>query len=410
MWKTAKWSIFALAVTLVIVLSGVVGHTLGSGDSGTAPISGSQEFGILDEIYSILQEDFVDPQIDPEQLKRGAINGIIESLGDAHTVYIDPETIALGVDVISGTFQGIGATVDQDPVTRDIVIITPFRDSPAERAGIRPGDVIKAVDDESTEGWTVAQAVQRIRGPDGTPVTLTVQHNDGQLEEIEIVRATIVIPTVFSNVGDDPDLQINDADGNPVQDIAYIEVQQFTEQTVRDLAGELLRVQEGGYEALILDLRRNPGGSLNATVAVADMFLGSGVILMEVDRHGRETSYDANPGGEALDIQVAVLMGPGSASGSEVLAGALRDNERAILIGETTFGKGSINQLRELSDGGAIYVTTARWLTPSGEQIEGVGIAPDIEVASDEEELLTGSGPQLFTAINYLRENFTRAR
>ena len=416
-WKTIKWATLALAVALVIVLAGVVGHTLGQGEGGQVTITQpapsrptGQDFGVLEEIYRILREDFVNPaMVDPERLRAGAINGLLQALGDPHTVYIDPQSYSLGIDIISGTFQGIGAQVEQDPVTRQIVIVTPFRNSPAEKAGIRAGDVLRAVDGESTEGWSVVQAVQRIRGPEGSEVTLTIRHRDGAEEDITIVRATIVVPTVFTNVGDRPDLELNDAEGRPVSDIAYIEIQQITEQTVRDLAGVLRRAEDDGYKALILDVRRNPGGGLDATIRLADMFLDEGLILTQVDREGRETAYEARSGGEALSIPLAVLMGQGSASGAEVLAGALRDHQRAKLIGETTFGKGSVNQLRPLSDGGALYVTTARWLTPNGDQIEGVGLAPDIEVKLTEDDLALQRDSQLFAAIDYLRQNFLRS-
>lgn len=405
MWKSAKWGLMGLAVALAIVLSGVVGHTLG-GDGGapsaTIPREGT-DFGILNEIYRILQEDFVDPQtVDADVLRAGAINGILQALGDPHTVYIDPESYALGIDIISGTFEGIGAQVEQDPVTGAIVIVTPFRDSPADQAGVRAGDVVRAVDGESTEGWSVTEAVKRIRGRDGTQVTLTIEHSDGEVEDLVITRGTIVIPTVFA-----PEIQ--DAAGNPVTELAYIELQQFTEQTVVDLRDELRRIESAGYSGLILDLRRNPGGGLDSTVEIADMFLDSGVVLTQVDREGRQTVFDAKAGGEATEIPVVILVGPGSASGSEVVAGALRDNHRAVLIGEKTFGKGSVNHLRELSDGGALYVTIARWLTPSGELIEGVGLLPDVEVTFTPEDLDARRDVQLFAAIDYLRQNVTQA-
>lgn len=412
MWKGLKWGVLGLVLALVIVLSGVVGHTLGQDGGGggaapepeaQAPSTTSQDFGILDEIYQILQEEFVNPeQVNPDLLRLGAINGIIQALGDPHTIYIDPETYALGVDIISGTFQGIGAQVEQDPVTKDIVIVTPFRGSPAEQAGIRPGDILLAVDGVSTEGWSVSQAVREIRGPEGTPVTLRVQHRDGTVEDVTIVRATITIPTVFVR-------ELTDAAGNPVPDIAYIEIQQFTDETVPALSQELRNIQERGQRALILDLRLNPGGALSATVEVADMFLNEGIIITEVDRNGNETAFRAEAGGEATDIPMVVLVGPGSASGAEVVAGALRDNQRATLIGETTFGKGAVNRLRPLSDGGALYVTIARWLTPNGEQIEGVGLAPDIAVPLTEEAIEAQRDDQLFAAIDYLRENFLQA-
>ena len=405
MWKSAKWGLMGLAVALAIVLAGVVGHTLGE-DGGTPTATIPREdtdFGILNEIYRILQEDFVEPQnVDANVLRAGAINGVLQALGDPHTVYIDPESYALGIDIISGTFEGIGAQVEQDPVTGAIVIVTPFRDSPADKAGVRAGDLVRAVDGESTEGWTVTEAVKRIRGRDGTQVTLTIEHSDGQVEDLVITRGTIVIPTVFA-------AEVQDAAGNAVTDLAYIELQQFTEQTVVDLRDELRRIESGGYRGLILDLRRNPGGGLDATVQVADMFLDRGVVLTQVDREGRETVFEAKVGGEATEIPVVLLVGPGSASGSEVLAGALRDHDRAVLIGEKTFGKGSVNHLRELSDGGALYVTIARWLTPSGELIEGVGLLPDVEVTFSPEDLEARRDVQLFAAIDYLRQNVTQA-
>ena len=397
----------ALAVVLAIALSGVVGYTLGdSGDGGgttTVQITDEIGFGILEEIYAILQEDFVNPDaLDPELLKLGAINGILQALGDPHTVYIDPESYELGVDVISGTFQGIGAQVEQDPVTGEIVIVTPFRDSPAENAGVRAGDIVRTVDGESTDGWTVAQAVRRIRGPEGTEVALGIEHSDGSTEDVSITRGTIVIPTVFTP-------PIEDEAGNLVSDLAYIELQQFTDQAVTDLGEELERIVEEGYGGVILDLRRNPGGGLDATIRTADMFLDDGVILIEVNREGKETVTNAKPGGPATEIPVVLLVGPGSASGSEVLACALRDNGRATLVGEQTFGKGSVNHLRELSDNGALYVTIARWECPNGEQIEAVGIEPDVEIVSTSEDIEASRDVQLFAAIAYMRENLTRA-
>jgi carboxyl-terminal processing protease len=404
MWKALKWSAISLAVALAIVLAGVVGHTLGENGGGGSSVSTTgSEFGILDEIVNILQEDFVDPNaVDPEILKAGAINGILQALGDPHTVYIDPQSYALGVDVISGTFEGIGAQVEQDPTSGDIVIVTPFRDSPADQAGIRAGDIIRTVDGQSTEGWSVAQAVRLIRGPEGSDVVLGIEHSDGTSEDVTITRKTITIPTVFKK-------DIEDATGATVTDLAYIELQQFTDQAVRDLRDELQRVIDAGYKGVILDLRRNPGGSLEATIAVADMFLDDGIILTQVDRDGNETVSRAEPGGVATKIPLVVLVGPGSASGSEVVSCALRDNDRATLIGETTFGKGSVNHLRELSDNGALYVTIARWECPNGEQIEGVGIQPDKEVALTDADIDANRDVQLFAAIDYLRENLTQA-
>ena len=395
------------AVALAIALSGVVGHTIGEdgGSGGRTDVTFTDDsgFGILEEIYAILQEDFVNPDaLDPELLKLGAINGILRALGDPHTVYIDPESYALGIDVISGTFEGIGAQVEQDPVTGDIVIVTPFRDTPAEKAGLRPGDIVRSVDGESTDGWTVAQAVTRIRGEEGTEVVLGIERPGGTMEEVTITRGTIEIPTVFTR-------EIEDAAGDPVTEFAYIELQGFTEPAVRELRDELQEIVDKGYSGIILDLRRNPGGGLETTIQVTDMFLDDGIILREVSREGAETITEAEPGGAATEIPMVLLVGPGSASGAEVLACALRDNDRATLVGQTTFGKGSINHFRELSDEGGLYVSIARWQCPSGEQIEAVGVAPDVEVVFSEEDIQADRDVQLFAAIDYMRENLIRA-
>ena len=405
--KALRWILLGLFVVLLSVMSGVVGFVVGGGGEDGGGVGGvglfgssgdEADFGILDEIYDVLRQDFVDPDsLDPEILRQGAIDGILASLGDSHTIYIDPHSFALGVDVISGQFEGIGARVEQDSATREIIIVAPFRDSPAEKVGVRTGDVVLAVDGESTAGWTLSQAVRRIRGPAGTDVVLSIRHPNGDEEDITITRATINIPTVFTR-------EIEDANGNVISDLAYVELEQITEKTVPDLAPVLQDILDKGYRGLILDLRRNPGGSLNATVEVADLFLEEGVILTQVDREGNETVFEADAGDLAESLPVVILVGRGSASGAEVIAGALRDNQRAVLIGETTFGKGAVNHLRDLSDGGALYVTIARWLTPSGEQIEGIGLAPDIEVVPTEEDIEERRDVQLFRAVEYLRQ------
>ena len=414
MWKAVKWSLAGSVFAIVIALSGVVGYTIAGDDGGGGATVIDRRagddggYGILNEIQDVLEEDFVIPDaVDPENLQYGAIQGVIEALNDPHTVYITPEEYQSGIDIISGSFEGIGANVDQDRTTGEIVIVAPFRDSPAEKAGVLPGDVILEVDGESTEGWTVGDAVERIRGPQGTVVTVVVRHQDRSTEEIAITRGTIVIPTVFSH-------DVTDAEGNTVPDLAYIELQQFTDQAVQDLRQELTRITDEGYRGLILDLRRNPGGGLDATVNIADMFLDGGTVLTQVDRDGNQTVYEAESGGEATEIPVVILVSNGSASGSEVLAGALRDHGRAQLVGMQTFGKGSVNHLRELSNGGALYVTIARWLTPNGELIEGVGLTPDVpvELTPDQlsEELQTGQGPQLYAAIDALQNALAQAQ
>ncbi len=313
MWKTLKLSLALTFVTLIVAFGGALGFALGEDDGGgsagstTVPNS-SAEFAILDEIADILREDFVNPDAVTDQaLQQGSIQGIIDELGDPHTVYITPEAFQSGFDLISGTFEGIGATVDQDPVTGEIIIVTPFRGSPAEDAGILPGDAILAVDGESTEGWSIQDAVSRIRGPDGSTVTLTVRHVDRETEDITIERGTIVVPTVFVE-------DVLDENGDLVPDLAYIEIQQFTERTVGDMREALKQIEDGGFSGLILDLRLNPGGGLDATVRVTEMFLDGGLVLTQVDRDGIETPYEARSGVEATEIPIVLLVGPNSDS------------------------------------------------------------------------------------------------
>jgi carboxyl-terminal processing protease len=224
-----------------------------------------------------------------------------------------------------------------------------------------------------------------------------VRHESGETEDITVTRAVVTVPTVFTN-------ELQDADGNPVQDIAYVELQQMSAETVGALREVIKDIEEKGYRGLIIDVRRNPGGGLQSTVEIADLFLESGIILIQVDKDGNETVERAQGGGEGEDIPLVVLVGKGSASGAEVLAAALRDNGRAVLIGTTTFGKGTVNHLRQLSDGGALYISIARWLTPNREQIEGIGLSPDIEVEPSEEDIELDRDVQLFAAIDHLRQ------
>ena len=397
MWNTLKWSLLGLVIVASISLAGVAGYAIHDNSGSQASTSSNAgDYAILNEIQDVLKEDFVLPDnVKPDVLQKGAIDGAISALNDSHTVYITPEAYQNGVDLISGTFDGIGANVDQDPTSREIIITAPFRGSPAEQAGVLAGDVILTVDGQSTQNWSTVDAVHAIRGPSGTPVTIGVRHPDGSHEDITIIRATVAVPTVFSS-------EVRDAANAVVPDLAYIQIQQFTDQTVPDLSTAIQNVKDKGYKGLILDLRNNPGGGLDATVKVADMFLDGGTVLTSVDRDGNKTEYDAQPGVD-LNLPVVVLVNKNSASGSEVLAGALQDRGRAKLIGQQTFGKGSVNHLRQLSNGGALYVTIARWLTPNGTLIEGVGLTPDIKLDPTKEEIQGLPGPQLFTAIDLLR-------
>jgi carboxyl-terminal processing protease len=404
-----RWPLWLPALALVaglVFLAGALGFWLGQRGE-TSPTrqqtpAATADFGILQEVFQLLKTYYVDPEkVTPELLRQGAIQGMLAALGDPHTTYIDPQSHSLSIDIVTGTFEGIGARVDKDPITGNIVIATTFRGAPAERAGLRPGDVILAVDGQSTTGWTLTEAVRRIRGTKGTPVTLKVQHRDGTIEDITIIRETIVVPTVTWEPAQDDQ-------GKPVPQVAIVRLDQFTQHTVPDLREALEQIKGQGYKAIILDLRHNPGGSLDATIRVADMFLDRGIILQQVERGGQRQVVEARRGGEGVDMPMVVLVGPGSASGAELLASALQDNGRAILIGERTFGKATVNQLHELSDGGALYVTVGRWLTPKGVPIEGVGVEPDIPVDGMTEALAQGRDLAMPIAIQHVRQLLAR--
>jgi len=404
MLKAALWMVVSMLMMAAVALSFALGYAFNEGGGEplgaqtSAPEEGQYDFSTLNQIHDILRDDYVEPErLDDETLYESAISGLLTPLSDSGTFYVDPTTYQVSVGP-GGTFEGIGATVSQQG--NEIVIVAPISDTPAERAGLRSGDIILAVDGEPTEGWSVDKAVFKIRGPRGTDVTLTIRHSDGQVEDVTITRDEIRVESV-SVVP--PEGVLEDAEGNAVTDIAYIRIREFTALTREQLQPLLEEIRRSGTRGLILDLRANPGGLLSTTVDVADMFLDSGTILFEVDKEGEERAFNARPGGEGVDIPLVVLVDGFSASGAEVLAAALRDNGRAALVGEKTFGKGSVNVSRNLDDGGALFVSIARWLTPERIQIDGVGIRPDVKVVLSDEDIDLRRDSQLHRAVEHLR-------
>ena len=396
-------SAFGLGVGVISAIDGgEPGYALRSPRGSTVPgqprvaaPAATGQFAILDEVKAILEEEFVEPERLAElDYKRAAIAGILDALGDPHTTWIDPLQYSRTREDISGSFEGIGSTVDTN-AEGEVFIVRPFEGSPAQNAGLRSGDVILAVDGESIAGWSLQQAVDRIRGPRGTDVTLTIRRDGGELD-VTITRDRIIVPSVRT-------AQIQDRAGEPVLDIGYMLIQQFTNRTLEEVRELLQAAESAGIDKLIVDLRRNPGGLVSGTVDTTGEFLDGGVVMRQAQRDGTERVYRAEPGGMGLDFQLVVLIDQYSASGSEVMAAALRDAGRAVLIGQTTVGKGTVNIERPLSDQSILYVSIARWLTPERMQIEGVGVVPDIEIIEPEGGLSADNDLALFEAIDYLR-------
>ncbi len=409
--RNASIGVLAVMVAVLLVAVGFLGRVATEGDrtvlatddapGGAPPVaarSGAVDFELLDEILGVLEEDFVDPdRIDPDYLYDGAINGIFDALDDPHSTYIDPATYAISRDDFSGAFQGIGATIQA--VDDFVVIVRPLPDTPAEAAGLQPGDMILEVDGVSAEGWTVERAVAVIRGPRGTPVDLKIRHTDGVTEVVTIFRDEILVASVSS---EPPGGVLLDGDGSEATDIGYIYIRNFTRRTPQELEEAVAEAVATGVKGLILDVRSNPGGLLVETTQVADMFLDDGFIVFQVDRDGNEQNVRARPG-QITNLPIVIVQDEFSASGSELLAGALQDNGRATVVGTPSFGKGTVNHVRELSNGGAVYVSIARWLTPNRNQIEGLGIQPDVLIELTLEDIEAQRDVAIIRAIDVLR-------
>lgn len=366
--------------------------------SAPAGVDASVDWAILAEIAAILASDFVEPaRADGVILQEGAIRGIFEALGDPHSLYIDPDTYSLSRDEFEGAFQGIGATVSTQG--EFVVIVRPLPGTPAEAAGIQPGDIILEVDGESAIGWSVEQAVLRIRGPMGTAVELKIRRGDGVEETYLIERAEI---QVSSTDVAPPGGVLRDGDGELVEDFAYIRIRSFSRNTPQELTDLIRDAEANGARGIILDLRGNPGGLLGETVEIADMFLDGGLILIQVERSGTERIAEARAG-TVTQLPVVIVQDEFSASGAELLAAALQDHGRATIVGAPSFGKGTVNHARELSNGGAVYVSIARWLTPQRNQIEGRGVIPDIEVRLTLEDIEANRDVAVIQAIEVLR-------
>ncbi len=331
---------------------------------------------IIWETYSYLAREFVGRnEMDGAKLAEGAVKGMFDALDDVHSGYIPPERFQIDQSAFQGKFYGIGATVGQTKDGLRVLIVAPIAGSPAESAGIKAGDIIYEVDGDDTEGWTVLDAVNRIRGKLGTPVKLKVQRiGESELIEVKIIRGEIKLPSVSSKIITD-------------EEYGHIKLTSFTNETHSELLVALQEMKAQKAKGIVLDLRQNPGGLLSSVVDIISEFIPKNeLILYEVDGNGLRKNWLSKDLGNHKEVPMVILVNEFSASGSEVLAGALQDLDRTIVIGETTFGKGSVGIQRPLSNDGGIYYTVARWYTPKGRVIEGNGLEPDVIVKNKANE------------------------
>lgn len=329
-------------------------------------------FHPLSQIYQTIKSYFYEPeQIDDQQALYGAMEGLVEQLDDPYSEFLDPAAMEAFDDSLSGEFSGVGIEITiKDGI---LTVIAPLEGTPADKAGVRAGDQIIAIDGESTEGITLTEAAVKIRGEIGTIVTLTVLHTDGSTEEIPIVRDTITVDSVSSKL-------VND------DRIAYIRLSRFDNQVVVKLDVALNGFDFDTLDGVILDLRNNPGGLMNAAISVSSRFVDEGIVVSTKSRISGEQSYWST-GNVLPNLPLAILINGGSASASEIAAGAIRDHQMGILIGKQSFGKGVIQQLFNYSDGSALKLTTGEYTTPLGHTVQGVGLTPDIVVTEEEDPI-----------------------
>lgn len=399
----SKIRTFVLIFALLI-LSGGIGYRLGerrvrvsiTSDkrviiNQNAPDAVAVDFSLFWDVWQRLRRDFIDrTSIDTQKMVWGAIAGMVNSLDDPYTTFLPPKENKEFKEDLGGAFEGIGAQLGMKD--GHVIVIAPLKASPADKAGIRSGDWIVKVNSEETINWSVQQAVTKIRGPRGTTVTLNILHDTDQKPmDIMITRQTISVPSVESWIKSANDIKEisglaqSSKISHALEKIAYLRLSRFGDHTNEDwdkAVIDIVRAKQtnGSIKGLIIDLRNNPGGYLEGSVFIASEFIKSGTVVSQVNSDASKQDFPVTRRGKLLDIPLVVLINKGSASASEIVAGALRDYKRATIVGETSFGKGSVQTPQELRDGSSIHITTGKFLLPKGDWIHKKGVAPDVMV------------------------------
>jgi carboxyl-terminal processing protease len=402
-----KYSFFSITIILLIV-SFYFGYKKGQNnayvqdksvsleravvENKTAPQDDEKvDFSLFWKVWDLVKEKHVEKNtLDAQQMVYGAINGMLRSTEDPYSSFFDPQESKMFSEDIAGSFDGIGAELGmKDEI---LTIIAPLDGSPAQKAGLRSGDKILKIDDKSSMELTIDQAVDRIRGKKGTSVKLTILHDgDQETADIIVIRDTIKLDSAKVEFIDDQ--------------IAHLEIIKFSDDVDAQFNDAMNSIIATKSKGIILDLRDNPGGLLDKAVSIASrMIPKEKVVVLEEDSSGHKNSLSTSGGDKLSSFPIVVLINEGSASASEILAGALRDNSGVTLIGEKTFGKGSVQQLIDLPGGSSVKITVAKWLTPNGDYIMDTGISPDIEVEMTRDDYEKERDPQLEKAIEVLKE------
>lgn len=355
-----------------------------------APADLGHQFDTFWEAWNFVEREYFRQPVERQRLIQGAIKGMLGALNDQYAAYLDPASARIDKANQDGLLDGIGAHLELR--SNRHIILAPVEDGPAWRAGLRTGDLLLRVDGKEIGALSLEEAIALLRGSAGTKVKLLVQkadEPDAPPVEMELTRARIELETVSSRI--------------PAEGIGYVRVRVFGSQTRLQLERALRDMRARRVRGLIVDLRDNPGGYLTGAVEVSSQFLREGSVVLYEDRAGKRTPTLAKPGGLATDLTLAVLINRGSASSSEIVAGALRDHNRAVLIGETTFGKGSIQIPFDLTDGSSVKVTAGNWLTPAGKSVQGTGLPPTVEVKTTLEDERTKRDPVMDKALEWFR-------
>jgi carboxyl-terminal processing protease len=349
-------------------------------------------YPLLQEVQTLLDQHYLREQPDPQQREYAAIRGMLSSLSDRYTFFIDPPVAASESDVLAGTYGGIGVEIQRNEAGE--IVLTPFEDGPAARAGVQVGDILVAVNGMAVELTMQQDAIDQllrgeVKADSGVEIT-TRRRATSEVVTQFILFDVINVPSVIWRVLDE------------APTVGYMHVLRFTSRTPEEVRTAMAALSAADIRALVLDLRDNSGGLLAESISVADEFLDAGVLAYERQRSG-EQEFPGVPGGVGLGYPLVVLVNSGTASGAELVAGAIQDSERGILIGQVTYGKGTIQQIYTLSDSSSLHVTAAEWLTPDRRQLDGTGLQPEIAMIPD----VNGRDVELGEAIRYLSAKLT---